>query len=218
MSLTLDCERTPSTALAFSDGPDLREPAGRDQFGATLGLRHAGPRRMQLRYEWQGPEDAPLVLVAGGISANRHLGACGRFPEPGWWPRQAGAGLALDSRRFRLLAIDWIGAEGELDAPIDSADQADAIAAVLDRIGARRRLRRLFLRRDGRVAVRRPPRPPARLAAGDQRRRPRPSLFERLARAAAPRARARPQRGRQPRGAVAGAAAGLAVLSHARGI
>ena len=117
------------------DGADLRELAGREAFAATLALRHAGKRRLTLRYEWQGPEDAPLVLVAGGISAHRHVGAGARFPEPGWWPRQAGAGLALDTQRYRLLAIDWLGADGTLDAPIDSADQADAIAAVLDRIG-----------------------------------------------------------------------------------
>src|SRR5205085_677037 len=103
-----------------------------------LELRHAGPRRVTLRYEWQGPEDAPLLVVAGGISAGRHVGACARFPEAGWWPQQAGEGLALDTRRFRILAIDWLGADGALDAPIDSADQADAIAAVLDRIGQRR--------------------------------------------------------------------------------
>jgi len=121
-----------------TDASDLRHPAGREAFAATLSLRHAGARRVGLRYEWQGPEDAPLVLVAGGISAHRHVGACERFPEPGWWPQQAGPGLALDTRRFRLLSIDWLGADGSLDAPIDSADQADAFAAVLDRIGARR--------------------------------------------------------------------------------
>jgi homoserine O-acetyltransferase len=93
---------------------------------------------VRIRYEWQGPENAPLLLVAGGISAHRHFAACARYAEPGWWPRQAGAGLALDTRAFRLLAIDWLGADGSLDAPIDSADQADAIAAVLDRIGQRR--------------------------------------------------------------------------------
>jgi homoserine O-acetyltransferase len=135
MSQTATCERFDAAA---HEAPDLRQPAGREAFSATLELRHAGPRRVQLRYEWQGPEEAPLVVVAGGISAHRHFGACARYPEPGWWPQQAGEGLALDTQRFRLLAIDWLGADGTLDAPIDSADQADAIAAVLDRIGARR--------------------------------------------------------------------------------
>jgi len=139
MSLSLAPRETPVAACwPLADAPDLREPAGRDAFDLTLELRHAGPRRVTLRYEWQGPEDAPLLVVAGGISADRHVGACARFPEPGWWPHQAGEGLALDTRRFRLLSIDWLGADGNLDAPIDSADQADALAAVLDRIGQRR--------------------------------------------------------------------------------
>jgi len=139
MSLTLDREyEAPLAAAEACVTPDLRELAGRDDFALTLALRHAGPRRVRIRYEWQGPQDAPLLLVAGGISAHRHFAACARYAEPGWWPRQAGAGLALDTQRFRLLAIDWLGADGTLDAPIDSADQADAIAAVLDRIGVRR--------------------------------------------------------------------------------
>src|SRR5687767_9303508 len=94
MSLNETLERNDFIGLAAIEAPDLREHAGRDGFSTTLDLRHAGRRRLHLRYEWQGPEDAPLVVVAGGISANRHVGACAHFPEPGWWPQQAGAGLA----------------------------------------------------------------------------------------------------------------------------
>ena len=130
----------PAAELAADpvESPDLRLPFGREAFTHELSLRHAGKRRVGLRYEWQGPEDAPLVIVAGGISAHRHVGAGAAFPEPGWWPQQAGESLALDTARLRVLAIDWLGADGTLDAPIDSADQADAIAAVLDRTGTAR--------------------------------------------------------------------------------
>jgi homoserine O-acetyltransferase len=138
LNLQLDAPRSADVGASAGETPDLRTDGGREGFSTTLVLRHAGPRRVRIRYEWQGPEDAPLLLVAGGISANRHLGASDRFPEPGWWPRQVGAGLALDTQRYRLLAIDWLGADGELDLPIDSADQADAFAAVLDRIGVNR--------------------------------------------------------------------------------
>ena len=110
---------------------DRRQLAGRGAFNTTLQLRHAGLRNLRLSYEWQGPADAPVLLVAGGISAHRHVAASHDCPEPGWWPQQAGAGRALDTSRFRVLAINWIGADGTLDAPIDSSDQADAIAAVL---------------------------------------------------------------------------------------
>jgi homoserine O-acetyltransferase len=101
-------------------------------------LRHAGARELRLSFEWHGPEDAPVLLVAGGISAHRHVCSSAQFPEAGWWSEQAGPGLSLDTNRFRVLAIDWVGADGSLDVAIDSADQADAFAAVLDRIGVRR--------------------------------------------------------------------------------
>ena len=109
--------------------------AGRLCFDATLPLRHAGLRPLRLACEWQGPADAPVVVVVGGISAHRHLAPCAEFAEPGWWQVQVGPGRALDPARWRLLSIDWVGADGQLDLPLDSADQADAIACVLDRLG-----------------------------------------------------------------------------------
>lgn len=97
-----------------------------------LTLRHAGLHRLDIHYEIQGDPATPLVVVAGGISATRHVAGSSADPTPGWWDAQVGAGLALDPRRHCILAIDWIGADGSLDAPIDTADQADAIRAVLD--------------------------------------------------------------------------------------
>lgn len=114
--------------------PDAR----RAEFDVELTLRHAGTRRLRLRVEWQGRRDAPAVWLAGGISAHRHVSANACDPAAGWWEDAVGSGRALDPRRYRLLAFDWIGADGDLDAPIDSADQADAIAAVLDRLGIAR--------------------------------------------------------------------------------
>ncbi|MDQ3206550.1 MAG: homoserine O-succinyltransferase [Pseudomonadota bacterium] len=102
-----------------------------------LALRHAGPCRVVLRYERQGDPRLPVVVVAGGISAGRHVAACAADPSPGWWQAQVGARRALDPEAHCLVSMDWVGADGELDAPIDPADQADAIAALLDalRIG-----------------------------------------------------------------------------------
>jgi homoserine O-acetyltransferase/O-succinyltransferase len=112
-----------------------RPEAIRGSFQHSLSLRHSGPRRVRLSFEWQGPADAPVLLVAGGISAHRHVAASQEFPEAGWWPEQAGPGSALDTSRYRVLALDWVGADGSLDEAIDSADQADAFAAVLNYLG-----------------------------------------------------------------------------------
>ena len=99
---------------------------------ADLALRHAGDHRIDVRYELQGDVALPLVVVAGGISATRHVASSADCPAAGWWDAQVGDGLALDPRQHCILAIDWIGADGALDVAIDTADQADAICAVLD--------------------------------------------------------------------------------------
>jgi homoserine O-acetyltransferase len=109
--------------------------AVRGYVDATLDLRHAGPRHVRIAWEAHGDDDRPVVLVAGGISADRHVAASAAFPQSGWWDAQVGAGRALDPRRVRVLAIDWLGADGALDVPIDPADQAEAIALVLDALG-----------------------------------------------------------------------------------
>jgi homoserine O-acetyltransferase len=120
------------------DAPGPGVPAIRGAVAIDLVLRHAGARRVHLRYELVGDPSADVVFVAGGISADRHVAASAAFPEPGWWDAQVGRGRALDPAGRRILAIDWLGADGALDVPIDPADQADAIAALLDALGIAR--------------------------------------------------------------------------------
>jgi len=111
--------------------------AGRGVIDVVLPLRHLGQRAVRIAYEWLGHADDPVIVVAGGISANRHVAASEAFRQSGWWEAQVGAGRALDPRRHCILAIDWLGGDGLLDGPIDPSDQADAIAAVLDARGIR---------------------------------------------------------------------------------
>ncbi len=114
--------------------PVTARDAVRGTVELDLSLRYAGQRKLRVAYEAVGPTDAPAVLVAGGISANRHVIASDAFPQAGWWQAQAGT---FGTASLRVIAIDWLGADGTLDAPIDSADQADAIAGVLDALGVR---------------------------------------------------------------------------------
>ena len=106
------------------------ESGTRGEFRATLDLVHAGPTDLPIRYEIIGPEAAPLIVVAGGISAGRHVLAGSEDPADGWWQ-----GQSATLRSYRLLSIDWVGADGDLDRPIDSSDQARAFLAVLDHLG-----------------------------------------------------------------------------------
>lgn len=130
---------------AFAPDPCVLPPvvaapadARRGVFALELAMRHAGVRRVELRYECLGDTALPAVLVAGGISAGRHVAASEAYPLPGWWDAQVGDGRALDPSRYCIVAIDWLGADGTLDAPIDPADQADAIAGLLDGLGIER--------------------------------------------------------------------------------
>jgi len=107
--------------------------AVRGHVDLVLPMRHAGVRNVRIAFEIVGSDpDAPVVLVAGGISAHRHVAASTQFPEVGWANGLVAAGRTLDPSNYRILAFDYVGADGSLDVPIDSADQADAILGLLD--------------------------------------------------------------------------------------
>jgi homoserine O-acetyltransferase len=113
----------------------LQSPACRDDLRITQPLRRGGIAGFKLRYELVGTAGAPLLIVAGGISAGCHVIASYDFPEPGWWQSQA---ASLDPAHHQLLAIDWVGADGQICLPIDPADQAHAIGDLLDHLGVAR--------------------------------------------------------------------------------
>jgi homoserine O-acetyltransferase len=96
----------------------------------------------QLAWQCVGPAQAPLVVVLGGISAHRR---CCTPDEQGWWQSQCGVGRALDTQRYRLLGVDWLGGvdvstgpQGAADFPaIAASDQARALLLLLNRLGVR---------------------------------------------------------------------------------
>ena len=92
---------------------------------AVLATRHAGTRKVRLAYELAGDPETPVAFIAGGISADRHVAANAADPSRGWAEGLFDTGRALDPAGCRLLAFDYIGADGGIDAPIDTADQAD---------------------------------------------------------------------------------------------
>jgi homoserine O-acetyltransferase/O-succinyltransferase len=135
---TLDSETiaAPGAASGWEKGVlDLPQPF-RLESGEVL-------ENARLAWQCAGPADAPLVIALGGISA--HRGACSTDSK-GWWEEQVGVGKTLDTQRYRVLGIDWLGGcdkstgpRGEAHFPVVStADQARALLLLLNRLGVRR--------------------------------------------------------------------------------
>jgi homoserine O-acetyltransferase len=87
-----------------------------------------------------GNSAGPVVAVLGGISAHRIVAG---LPGEGWWPEMVGPGLGIDTRRYRVLGIDYIGGHGESSTPsvggqfppISSYDQASALSQIVQHLG-----------------------------------------------------------------------------------
>lgn len=92
-------------------------------------------------YRLTGPADAPVVAVLGGISAHRFLTAPG-----GWWSEVVGPGRGVDTRRYRVLGIDYLGGLGGSSTPhggtsfppVSSLDQATVLSHVVRHLGVGR--------------------------------------------------------------------------------
>ncbi|WP_226468982.1 homoserine O-succinyltransferase MetX [Luteimonas panaciterrae] len=134
--LAFDTPPLPLHAISYAGTAGAQAVRGHVEI--ELSMRHAGTRRLRLSYELVGAAGAPVTFVAGGISAHKHVSSNTVFAEKGWAEGLTGAGRTLDPTRNRILAFDYIGTDGKLDAPIDTADQADAIAALLDALGIER--------------------------------------------------------------------------------
>jgi homoserine O-acetyltransferase/O-succinyltransferase len=78
-----------------------------------------------------GPTDAPVVAVLGGISAHRFLVA----PE-GWWPEMVGPNLGVDTTRFRVLGIDYLGGRGASSTPGDESPGSEGAGAAFPPLSA----------------------------------------------------------------------------------
>lgn len=129
MMLTDPVPASRSDTAAERPAPGLRE--------IELALPSALARfSTRARAAVTGPEAAPVLVLMGGISSDRHpcLRADG---APGWWAGLSGLGTAADPARYRVLGIDWIADASGGCAP-SPADQASIVAAALDQLGVPR--------------------------------------------------------------------------------
>jgi homoserine O-acetyltransferase len=117
------------------------------QLPDVVHLHHGGVLNdVRLAWRLAGAPDAPVVLALGGISAHRTVYSAGE--AQGWWDALVGPGRALDSRRMRVLGIDYLGGSAASSGPederrtgsdpsfpsISTYDQAGLIARLLDHL------------------------------------------------------------------------------------
>jgi homoserine O-acetyltransferase len=103
---------------------------------------------VQVAWRMVGPVRGPVVVVLGGISANRKVATTD--DGPGWWPGLVGPDRAVDTRKYRVLSFDWLGGSGGTSGPapgsfgrqhfpaISPDDQAQALVWVLGQLGVTR--------------------------------------------------------------------------------
>lgn len=136
--MSANAETTARESHAIARAREVRE--GILEVPGTLTLHHGG-RLEGLRIAWRlvGPANAPVVCALGGISAHRRAG----HADDAWWPATVGEGLALDTRRWRILAFDYLGGCGETSGPgddpgwpsVSTFDQAECLLRLLNHLG-----------------------------------------------------------------------------------
>lgn len=122
------------TPVAVHEGVlELQEP---------LSLHFGGELR-DVRVAWRlvGNPAAPVIAALGGISAGRAV--IDTAKEKGWWSDIIGPGRALDSSRYRILGIDFLGGSGGSTGPragqtdfpsIASQDQAELLRRIVEHL------------------------------------------------------------------------------------
>jgi len=118
-----------------------------DECVIRLAPRHGdGTRNVRIRYALYGATGAPVIAVQGGISASRYAGSVDA--NTGWWDDIVAPDAAIDTRRYRVLSIEWLDrcdldGSADLDQAdhvraVSSEDQANAIAVLLVELRIRR--------------------------------------------------------------------------------
>lgn len=123
-----DCHRVASTVVL--PVPVLRDVRSGETIVRFVPKYADEARDVRIRWAVRGAAFAPVIIVQGGISADRRT--VRDADGAGWWEALAGPGRAIDTDRYRVLSIDWLERADLGDAlAVSTTDQADALAALL---------------------------------------------------------------------------------------
>lgn len=105
---------------------------------------------LDVAYRLVGPAGAPVVVVLGGISADRRAVTLpGESGRPGWWQRVLADPAVRLADRYQVLTLDWLGGPDDTRIPgvsqsasrqpsITTRDQAVVLHRLLDHLGVTR--------------------------------------------------------------------------------
>lgn len=133
------------TSLTNSDRDETRFRDGMLEVPGVLHLHHGGTiSGVRMAWRLSGPDNAPVIVALGGISADRRVTA-GAPGERGWWQDVVKPGGALPADRYRILAFDYLGGSGETTGPeigvafpaVSSYDQADLLLRLINHLGVK---------------------------------------------------------------------------------
>jgi len=126
------CRRTARLAGRGNEAADITVAIPAD-FRLASGER-LGQRQIVGRLH--GRVGAPLIVVAGGISAGRFVHRT-ETNGLGWWSGAVSIRGPIDLSRFQVLAFDYAPEAAEATRPvtITTHDQARLLGLILDRIG-----------------------------------------------------------------------------------
>ncbi|NJD32258.1 MAG: homoserine O-succinyltransferase [Gammaproteobacteria bacterium] len=131
-------------AVALPEGYEYRSAVHR--LAGPLPLHFGGSlEHVDVAFRLAGARGAPVVAVLGGISAGRQVFSLPGEPA-GWWEESIGPGRSLDTDRYRVLGIDFLGGSHLTTGPqpdeafpsISAFDQARMIVGLLDHLGLER--------------------------------------------------------------------------------
>jgi len=141
----VDAPEAVAGQVVANDVASMRE--GVLQLETPLSL-HFGGRLDNVRVAWRvaGNLSGPVVATLGGISAGRSVTDV-EGAGKGWWCDVIGPGKALDTGRYQVLGIDFLGGSAGTTGPragqtnfpsISAYDQAEILRRVIEhlRIGS----------------------------------------------------------------------------------
>ena len=86
---------------------------------------------VQIRYSLNGDPHLPVVVLMGGISADRKVCQDEKETSKGWWDGVINNQSYLNSNHFRLLSFDYLVCADELNPPaVTTLDQARILSQI----------------------------------------------------------------------------------------